>query len=224
MTDTVRMLLTLLGSVVLFYFLVLRRQLKVKRELKAASTTVWQGIRDEEKLEQCVAKLRATFGDPKPNFEMPADVEQILSREPDSEYGLNLFLQRVAAHCGYNRENVTLRINSPVKGKPPGQISKLGSLFLMELFLDCRAFPEGTKAVIVHEFCHFFLDCNQIALRQDLDNEILTDAAAVYLGFGKILREGYRPTFHMEGGKNAWHRIGYLDVFAIDRLIELIYG
>jgi hypothetical protein len=71
--------------------------------------------------------------------------------------------------------------------------------------------------VVVHEFCHFFLSESGIELVNTLENEVLTDTAAVYFGFYEIMREGYKPNLRsVSDGKNQWHRVGYLNVDNID--------
>lgn len=48
-------------------------------------------------------------------------------------------------------------------------------------------------AMLAHECTHHFLFCLNIDFPEEMDNEILTDIIAVYLGFGKYLYKGYKP-------------------------------
>lgn len=183
---------------------------------KKSSGTVWRGVDSHESIDSCIERLSKTFMKPYDEFIVPEDIISILEREPYSEYALNLFLQKVAAHLGYSRQSLVLRTFPEKKGTAPGRISKLGSTFLMELHMSRQANVYNILAVIVHEFCHFFLDSNGIKLVNTLENEILTDVASVYFGFFSIMREGYRPTFRMKDGKNEWCRIGYVDVRGLE--------
>ena len=47
-------------------------------------------------------------------------------------------------------------------------------------------------AILVHESLHNYLDHRNIRNNNTVENEILTDLSAVYLGFGKILYIGYK--------------------------------
>ncbi len=218
-TDTKRTILTLIGAVVLFYVFVGRKLLEKPVD---GGKNVWQGISDPELIDEALRKLASSFGAPLPAFLVPATIMNILEREPGSEYALNLFLQEVAGHCGYNREKLVLRMFPAKEKTPPGRISKLGSTFLMELHMDNGENIYGVLAVIVHEFCHFYLDSSGIELVNTRENEILTDTASVYFGFGQVMREGYRPKFSVRDGQNTWSRIGYLDVKGIDYVSEKI--
>lgn len=218
-TDTKRTIITLIGAVVLFYVFVGRKLLEKPVD---GGKNVWEGISDPQIIEDAISKLRETFGTPFPAFAVPADILGILERDPLSEYALNLFLQETAKHCGYSRAQIVLRLFPARDKTPPGRISKLGSTFLMEIHMDVGNDIYGVLAVIVHEFCHFFLDSSGIELVNTRENEVLTDAAAVYFGFGRIMREGYRPKFTVRDGKNTWSRIGYLDVRGIDYVSEKI--
>ena len=56
-----------------------------------------------------------------------------------------------------------------------------------------------------------------------LQNEVLTDTAAVYFGFYEIMREGYKPNLRsVKDGMNQWHRVGYLNVDNIDYVHRMI--
>ena len=211
MDYTTQKIIEVLIGAVLFYLLIGRKL----RPLKTGGTA-FVGINSHEKIDEAIARLDATYSSPFSLFEAPADVMEILRRDKKSEYALNIFLQRIAAHCNYGRTNVVLRFYEPRKGMPPGRITKMGSTFLMEIYMSGEDNINRILAVIIHEFCHFYLDRSGISLVNTLDNEILTDTAAIYFGFGHLLREGYRPSFKTEKGTNSWSRIGYLDVRGID--------
>ena len=208
----------LIGALLLFFILIGIPRLREKIKGNKAD---FDGIRDRALIDRAIDKLDGRFKRPFPAFEAPADVMEILNREPDSEYAMNIFLQKVAAHCGFDRHKVMLRAHEAKEGMPPGRIQKLGSQFLMELYMNNEGDVPGVLAVIIHEFCHFFLDESGIELVNTLENEVLTDTAAIYFGFGKLLRAGYEPRLKTAGdGKNTWHRIGYLDTLNIDYVIS----
>ena len=71
-------------------------------------------------------------------------------------------------------------------------------------------------AVLAHEVTHNYLYHHNIRPPKNLDNEILTDLAAVYLGFGEILYKGYLPSNHI---KNV---LGYIDAQTIKKAMSLV--
>lgn len=214
MIDIQNKLLTLLGAVVLFLILYGKNFFhRIK-----GSGSAFKGIDDADKIKNALDTLKSHYGKNFTLFRISEQVVEILTRDPNSEYGLNLLLQEVAAHVDFDRKGIALRLYPEKKGQPPGCITKLGSQYLIELHMNNQENPEGVIAVVIHEFCHFFLDRSGISLVNTLDNEILTDAAAVYFGFGRYMREGYKP--HINTGSGRISRIGYLDISAIDSIIS----
>jgi len=51
-------------------------------------------------------------------------------------------------------------------------------------------FPSATLATIAHEITHKYLEVNGVVLKEEAENEVLTDVAAVFLGLGKIMVNG----------------------------------
>jgi len=215
-------LITLLGAILLFMVFVGRHLIMAKIKAPKGSGTVWTGISEHEKIDNAIKKLDEVFKEPFKKFEMPEDIRSLLIRDPNSEYALNLLLQTIAKHCNYNRRLITLKSYPEKEGLPPGQIQKLGSQFLMELHINNSEHLSGVVAVMIHEFCHFYLDESGISLVNTIENEILTDTAAVYFGFGDLMREGYKPALIKRDGKDMWTRIGYLDVKGIQYIIDIL--
>lgn len=52
---------------------------------------------------------------------------------------------------------------------------------------------EQLAAVLCHEFTHYYLRKYSIFKNDKNENEMLTEIASVYLGFGKIILKGYMP-------------------------------
>lgn len=89
-------------------------------------------------------------------------------------------------------------------------------------------------AVMAHEYTHNYLYHHKISKQDPLENEYLTDTAAVFLGFGEVLLRGYEPFSWVSGteqrGFNSYQvtqtfRIGYLQTdnirFAIAETAKL---
>jgi hypothetical protein len=67
-------------------------------------------------------------------------------------------------------------------------------------------------AVLAHEVMHVFLHRNRIAFADTDRNEILTDTAAVYLGTGWLMLNGFRVSTTQDGNVRRTHRqtLGYV--------------
>jgi hypothetical protein len=76
--------------------------------------------------------------------------------------------------------------------------------------------PEAILAIISHEISHKYLHINSIwcgTTFSKLENEVLTDIAAVFLGLGKLMLNGryYRKSYsHGRVTTTEEHQIGYL--------------
>ncbi len=86
-------------------------------------------------------------------------------------------------------------------------------------------------AILVHELTHHFLFYHCITIEPEEKNEKLTDVTAIYLGFGEILREGYKPIKWIANSiedadgssfKVNSHKIGYLSVNDVAYVIKQI--
>ena len=81
-------------------------------------------------------------------------------------------------------------------------------------------------AILVHEICHKFLWIH--GYRETTDEiEYLTDACAIYVGFGKVLYEGCeRVTYSFEGMQHVFrvNSLGYLSQEQIAFLYSEIFN
>lgn len=93
-----------------------------------------------------------------------------------------------------------------------------GSGVFIEIDSDMMNFPDAVAATLCHEVCHKWLHVRGIRSSPEIDNEILTDITAVFLGFGKIMLNGcqtsrvrYDPTPGSTQRFTETMRAGYLD-------------
>jgi hypothetical protein len=86
---------------------------------------------------------------------------------------------------------------------------------------------EQKLAILAHEMTHAYLFHHGVFLEDELENEILTDIAAIYLGFGNLIFAGYHSYFVGLDKKNKGKRIdnytqseiGYIDLLSIRNAI-----
>ena len=69
-------------------------------------------------------------------------------------------------------------------------LSTRGEEVFIEIDPDAIRFPNSVGATLCHEICHKWLQVMGISSPIEMDNEILTDITAVFLGFGKIMLNG----------------------------------
>ncbi|NLA24606.1 MAG: hypothetical protein GX879_06530 [Bacteroidales bacterium] len=70
-------------------------------------------------------------------------------------------------------------------------------------------------AILAHEICHKYLQINNLKLFPDIENEILTDAATVYTGLGKLSLNGCEKTTSSSSTSGnvtiTTQKVGYLN-------------
>ena len=70
-----------------------------------------------------------------------------------------------------------------------------GEAVFIEIDEETLKFPDVVGAILCHEICHKWLQINGIKSSTERDNEILTDIATVFLGFGKIMLNGCKSIY-----------------------------
>ena len=102
------------------------------------------------------------------------------------------------------KESVHIEVIENMEGGKYERLGQLHTIFIGGNFED-QNLPQKT-ATLAHEMTHYYLmKKRNIVLDSVMENELFTDFAAAYLGFGLILLEGYElyPGFFSE--------LGYLD-------------
>lgn len=78
-------------------------------------------------------------------------------------------------------------------------------------------------AILAHECTHYYLNQNNINIPKNYNDEIFTDIAAIYLGFGEYLLKGYKPiVFKNIIEEKTKSTIGYIKPGLIRKSMALI--
>jgi hypothetical protein len=120
---------------------------------------------------------------------------------------------KLAHHIGL--DHLTFVVNYSSLGRKTGGQIELDneSCVLISISESILDFHECVLATLAHEISHKYLHLNKLAFELNYENEIFTDLAAVYLGFGKIMLKG-RFVEQITEGYNFKHtrsqEVGYL--------------
>lgn len=101
----------------------------------------------------------------------------------------------IAGHLGLPNAQIIVTFDASLK--VPGQVELSDEDgYLVSLQARYRhERQQDIAAILAHELTHIFLFRAGLAFRSTLENEILTDVAAVYLGVGWLVLNAYRRTF-----------------------------
>lgn len=206
-------LLTLVGFI---YFLVKRFILRKAPVPSSAFKTV-----PRELLRECVSLLekkeRTEYG----TYTVPEDILKGLKADIGDEANLKRLLLSICAHLGIDGEFIKLVVQDTFMSDRAGEISTDLAFTTIRLELKPYYTPEAVIAVLAHESIHLHLYYEGIHLKDTWENEILTDTAAVYCGFGEYIYKGYavmRGEFAF-----SYQKVGYIkqeDVQYIQSIIK----
>lgn len=173
-------------------------------------------------LEQCVAKLRKqarrTYG----IYRVPADIYERLQTNLCDEKNLKRLLCSICSHLGINGNFIKLVVVDVFASDRAGQIATDLAFTTITLEMKQGYTPEVVIAILAHEAIHLHLYYEGIHYSDTWENEILTDTAAVYCGFGEYMYHGYgvlRGNFAM-----SYQKVGYIrqeDVKYIQSIIRM---
>ncbi len=192
-------LLSLIG----FGWFLIRRFILRKPPAPVGSKTV-----PRELLQSCVALLekkeRKSFGE----YVIPDEIVRGLSVNVKDEEYLKKLLCSICGHLGINGDFIKLITEEVPVPERAGQINTDLARTTIRLEVKYYYTLDVVAAVLAHEAIHLHLYYEGIYLRDTWENEILTDTAAVYCGFGEYIYRGYavmRGEFAF-----SYQKVGYI--------------
>lgn len=154
--------------------------------------------------------LYKVLGKPYPEFVLSLDDQKFLADRnynPEAIYHL-IVLIMMHIKAPYTQFNV--RVIDGTGKTFAGQYSHTAGLPTIEVMVRPYFTGDQVIAIVCHECMHHFLNVKKIKGRTESANEKLTDYAAVYTGFGKILQRGYRGIQNKIDGVDKVSKVGYI--------------
>ncbi|MCM1136600.1 MAG: hypothetical protein NC400_13635 [Clostridium sp.] len=197
------------------YFLFRRFVLRKPPAGVAVSKTV-----PRELFQKCVALLekreKREFGE----YVIPGDIARALSMNICDEISLKRLLCSICNHLGFDGDFIKLIVETVPVPEHAGQIRT--DLAFTTIRLEVKDFYtlDVVAAVLAHEAIHLHLYYEGIELKDVWENEILTDTAAVYCGFGEYIYRGYA----VRRGEFAfsYQKVGYIKQEDVRYIQELM--
>lgn len=163
---------------------------------------------DKQKLKDCLALLNKYGKIPGKTYIMPEELEQELLLNLHDPELLRQLLKSITTHMGIEGDLIKLQLQDDATLEYAGQISSKGAYTTIKLQIHDYYNLDVLTAVLAHEVMHLYLYYNGIAFPDTPSNEILTDTAAVYFGFGEYLYRGYKIIEVNLGF--SYHKVGYI--------------
>ncbi|MBP3603284.1 MAG: hypothetical protein J6J79_03940 [Lachnospiraceae bacterium] len=193
-------ILTVIGFV---YFLFKRFVLKEAPVPASALSKV-----DRNQITEALALLKKREKTPGEPYKAPEHLMRELTNDLHNEETLRSLLCDIAAHVGIDGQYIRLQFQDDYTKEYAGNIATNGAFTTINLQLHEFYTPEVITAVLAHEVMHLYLLYQGVHFSDTLKNEVLTDTAAVYYGFGEYLQRGYQVMETKLGF--SYHKVGYI--------------
>ncbi|WP_160558838.1 hypothetical protein [Parablautia muri] len=176
----------------------------------------------KELLQKCVVLLKKREKREYEAYTVPDDILRALKENIRDEENLKALLCSICGHLGINGDFIKLVVIDELMTDWAGQISTDLAFTTIRLDLRARYTLDTVIAILAHEAIHLHLYYEGIHLKDTWENEVLTDTAAVYCGFGEYIYRGYAVT---QGDfALSYNKVGYIrqeDVRYIQELMAM---
>lgn len=103
-----------------------------------------------------------------------------------------------------------------------GQYSSQAGSATIEIQVRPYFTGDQVIAVVCHECTHHFLAVKKIKGKNAETNELLTDYATIYIGFGDLMKKGYAQVKNKIDGVDKLTNVGYIHTYDIGVAMKLL--
>ena len=161
-----------------------------------------------ELLEECVALLKKRESREFGEYVVPPELLAALTANLCDKSVLKEVLCDICAHLGIDGDFIELIVEDEPLPDRAGEISTDLAFTTIRLDVKPHHSVDAVIAVLAHEAMHLHLYYEGISFRDTLKNEVLTDTAAVWCGFGEYIYRGYAV---MQGEfALSYRKVGYI--------------
>lgn len=174
----------------------------------------------KELLQKCLAILKKQDKGSYGIYQVPRDILLQLQADLHNEAALKRLLCSICDHYGINGEYIRLVTETKRETEYAGNIATNGAFTTIKLELKPGYTLDAVIAILAHEAAHLHLYYKGIHMRDDWENEILTDTATVYYGFGEYMYKGYsvlRGEFAF-----TYQKVGYISQEDVKYIMSLL--
>lgn len=131
--------------------------------------------------------------------------------DPLTGYSLDEAANIILAHIGFTPDHKIPIIIQPLGYTISGKfVCNHSTGDIPKIYIDDKLTHDGMLEVLCHELTHYYMFYHGMMHNFYIDDEIMTDYAAIYLGLGKMLLNGYygsktSSTMYL-GYVNRWYR------------------
>ena len=143
-------------------------------------------------IDESIRALREHFPKRPPDHRPDPDLFAAFANDCTNTMLLTGLAREILRHCGMRPENLTVTTkHEAVYHHAAGTYSSDGMHSTITIHVTPNARYNVIYSVLIHECMHYFLFRSGLRFEDVYQNEILTDTAAVYMGFFSFMYNGY---------------------------------
>ena len=127
----------------------------------------------------------------KPIYEPKQSVYERFLCEYTEFTALTAMAKDIMRHLGLPNNSIAVYPVDFIDGNAAGRYvnDATGNYIEVRIMPDTK--PSEIMAILIHELMHYYLRSTGLGFNETLKNEILTDTATIYFGFGRFIDRGY---------------------------------
>ncbi len=151
---------------------------------------VRNGIRNHSEVQESVALLQRRVGIPKEEYHLPGGIYDRFRQNMADDRILTAMAYDILDYCREQTWNIKVNSTGKLGPHTAGQYMNSEGTGKIRIRIGKDASPNIVFSVLIHECMHHFLTTSGIGFENSHKNEVLTDTAALYLGFSEYMKRG----------------------------------
>ena len=149
------------------------------------------GLKNHREIKESIELLRSSLGEPKEEYHPDQSLYERFQDDVENSYILTAMAYDILNHCRKQPWDISVRTAEKLGPHAAGQYAYGSSGSEIRILIGDHAHDNIVFSVLIHEFMHHFLRTGGISFEDTHKNEVLTDTAALYLGFSGFMNRGY---------------------------------
>ncbi len=166
--------------------------------------------------------LQKVLGKPYPQFVLTEKDKNFLIEHNYSPEALYHLVVLIMLHLKMPYTKFQINVRDGTGLKTAGQYSSQPWCATIEVQVRPYFTGDQVIAIVCHECAHHFLRVKKIKGRNTEINELLTDYATIFIGFGELMKKGYAQMENRTDGGNMLTKVGYISEYEIKVAMELL--
>ena len=164
-------------------FIVVMTVITVVRKMRS-------GVKNHYEIQESIDLLRYRLGESREDYHPALSIFDRFQNDFGNDNNLTAMAYDILNHCRKQPWNINVTRVDDLGKHTAGQYRQSGENGQIMIRVGDDASPNIILSVLIHECMHHFLITSGIGFKDSHKNEVLTDTAALYLGFSEYMNKG----------------------------------